>query len=192
MNNFNAGGGFNGSHESEGLELHLNLVTKRVTVLKNLVDPLQHIYNDAQGTFGPLPNGNTLLGYGLIPVMKEFGPHNNSDVRMTIRYGYDNDLDIGSQSYRIYRQEWVGTPATPPIAVVEDSVVYMSWNGATGITEWEIFAGDLENQLKLVGAVISTGFETNFTLREGGGEYVKVAAFRDGQLLRYSDVVAVA
>lgn len=133
MNNFNAAPPFNGTHQSEGLELHLNLSTRTATVLKNLVDLNESVFNDAQGSFDPLPNGNTLLGYGQIPEMKEFGPVGDNDVRMTIRYGYNDNTGLGAQSYRIYRQEWVGTPALPPIAVVDDGVVYMSKQHFRGI-----------------------------------------------------------
>jgi hypothetical protein len=87
MNNFNIGGMFNGSASggpSEGLELHLDLTNKTATVLKNLVDKSNIIISPSQGTFDTLPNGNTLLSYGQIPAIKEFGPEGNDDVRMTI------------------------------------------------------------------------------------------------------------
>ena len=190
MNNFNAPGPFNGSHQSEGLELHLNLITKTATALKNLIDLNESIYNDAMGTFNPLLNGNTLLGYGQIPTMKEFGPAGNNDVRMTIRYGIENITMAGAQTYRTYRQVWVGTPIAPPDAVVENGVLYMSWNGATGITSWEIFAGDTKYNLNAVEKVKSAGFETMVKLC-GNETFVKVAAFRGKELLRYSDVVIV-
>jgi hypothetical protein len=193
MNNFNAATLFNGTHQTTGLELHLNLVNKTATVLKNLVDPDVEIFNDQMGTFWPLPNGNTLLGYGQIPAMKEFGPVGDHEVRMTIRYGYDNNSALnfpGAASYRIYRQDWVGTPAVAPVAVEEDGVLYVSWNGATGISSWEIFAGATETDLKSVGNVTSGGFETNFTLC-GNESFVKAAAFRGDELLRYSNIVAI-
>lgn len=123
--------------------------------------------------------------------MKEYGPDGNNGVRMMIRYGFKDNSGLGAQSYRIYRQEWVGTPAVPPVAVVEDGVVYMSWNGATGITSWVILVGDDENDLAEVGMVDSTGFETNFTLVGDGRKFVKAVAYRGGALLRDTDVVVV-
>ena len=67
----------------------------------------------------------------------------------------------------------------------------MSWNGATGITSWEVFAGDNDTDLQPVGTVKSMGFETMLQIGDSG-DVVKVAAFRDGVLLRNSTVVAVA
>ena len=55
----------------------------------------------------------------------------------------------------------------PP--AVQDSVVYTSWNEATGITSWEIFSGDTESNFNPVGYVNSTGFKTNFTFPSSSG-----------------------
>lgn len=195
MNNFNAAQPFNGSNPSTGLSLHLDLTTNTATVLKNLIDEneIPAIYNDAQGTFDPLSNGNTLLGYGQIPAIKEFGPLGNNDVRMTIWYGIHNNSGPGAQSYRIYRQEWVGTPTYDPVVVVQSGVVYMSWNGATGITSWEVFSGDdkQEQDLKSVANVTSQGFETMFKLNGSceNSTFVRVAAFRGYEMLRQSNVI---
>ncbi|CZR64534.1 uncharacterized protein PAC_14432 [Phialocephala subalpina] len=193
MNNFNAAPPFNGSNPSTGLSLHLDLTTNTASVLKNLIDPNENIYNDAQGTFDPQANSNTLLGYGQIPAMKEFGPLGNEDVRMTIWYGIHNNSGPGAQSYRIYRREWVGTPAYDPVVVVQGEMVYMSWNGATGITSWEVFAGDQEQDLKSVGKVPNAGFETMFQLSGScaNSKSVRVAAYRGAELLRYSNIVVV-
>jgi Arylsulfotransferase (ASST) len=181
MNNFNASGPFNstgGGGPSEGLKLHLNLSSKTTTVLKNLVDANEPIYNDAQGTFDPLPNGNPLLGYGQIPAIKEFGSDGNNDVRMTIWYEIHNNSGVGAQSYRTYRRIWVGTPEYPPSVVVKKGVLYMSWNGATGITRWEILAGEdvAGKNSEVVGVVDTTGFETMFRISNGCVKVVKVAA----------------
>jgi len=195
MNNFNVGGIFNGSESggpSEGLELHLDLTNMTATVLKNLVDQNDPIINPSQGTFDPLPNGNTLIGYGQIPAIKEYGPEGNDDVRMTIWYGNHTNSGAGAQSYRTFRSVWVGTPTYPPVLVVESGVLYMSWNGATGITSWEIFAGESEHDLKIVGMVKSMGFETMFEIPSNCGEFSRVAAYRGADLLRYSNVVVLA
>ena len=105
MNNFTGPSTFTGSHPIEDLELHLNLITKISTASKILsirpnTSTMMH-----KGTFDALSNRNTLRGYGTVPVMKEFGPHNDSYVRMTIRYDFNDSPGTGAQSYRIYRQE---------------------------------------------------------------------------------------
>lgn len=78
----------------------------------------------------------------------------------------------------------------PPVAVVEDGIVYLSRNGATRIAGWEIFAGTARGELKAVATVKSTGFETEFKLANGA-KFVKAAAYREGRALKFTNVIAV-
>ena len=55
-------------------------------------------------------------------------------------------LSLGFESYRTYRMPWVGLPRTRPRVAAADEPgagtdVYTSWNGATEVATWEIFAG---------------------------------------------------
>jgi len=59
----------------------------------------------------------------------------------------------------------VGTPSTPPDTAVElglgdDLTVYVSWNGATEVAEWEVLAGPDPEALEPVGSGARIGFET--------------------------------
>jgi hypothetical protein len=128
----------------------------------------------------------------MIPAMKEFVRiRTMMSVRQSVMASMTTQARVHS-SYMIYRQEWVGTPAVPPVAVVDAGVLYMSWNGATGITSWKIFAGNTEDKLEPIGSVKNMGFETTFRLQNGHGLFVKAAAYRDGGLLKSTNVVAVA
>ena len=196
FNNYNGNAPlFNGSHPAEGLELHLDLENKTATVLKNLVDPSELIYPIAAGSFISLPNGNVLLGYGTYPSIKEFGPH--GDVRMSIRHGVtgtSNPAGFTSLTYRTWRQPWIGTPASPPIAVFDqdNKTLYVSWNGATDITMWDISCINATEQQEVssLGLIPSTGFETMFDLTGTGcSSAVLATAYRDGIPLRSTDFV---
>ena len=198
FNNYNGDAPlFNGSHEAEGLEFSLDFQSQTASLLKNLVDPNEPIFPIAAGSFSPLPNGNTILGYGTYPSIKEFGP--DGDVRMSIRFGLtgtSNPAGFTSLSYRTFRQPWVGTPATPPIAVADqnDGFLYLSWNGATGITSWEVFcANSTQQDVHSLGVVQNTGFETRFNLANSTcPSSVQAAASRDGNRLRYTNFVSIA
>ena len=55
-------------------------------------------------------------------------------------------LSLGYESYRTYRLPWVGLPRSrPKVAAVDEpgagTDAYMSWNGATEVATWELFAG---------------------------------------------------
>lgn len=169
FNNYNSAVS-NGTHPSDGLELKLSLPpdkSQSPEVLKYLSDPSDPIYADSQGSTALLGNGNIFLDYGQIPVVKEYGPNSSTgaDIRFTARFGADNLV----QSYRGFKQEWHAFPRTSPnLAVLKRtgadpcSTGYVSWNGATEVTAWDIYEGDTTSDLCLVGRIGYAGFETKF------------------------------
>lgn len=70
----NANANFVSRNQTLGLDFHLNLTSKEATVLKRLADPDEPLYATSQGAYDALPNGNVFMGYGELPVFKEFGP----------------------------------------------------------------------------------------------------------------------
>ncbi|KAI9657995.1 MAG: hypothetical protein M1821_002654 [Bathelium mastoideum] len=188
---------FNGTNPAEGLEFHLDLKNKSATLIKNLIDPTELAYPIAAGSFEPLPNGNVILGYGTYPSIKEFGP--DGDVRMSIRFGdigTSNPAGFTSLTYRTWRDSWVGTPAMDPILVFDqgNEALYTSWNGATGITKWEILCGNAEKQGKVesIAMIPSTGFETMFNLTDRGCRSGALAlAYRDDVPLRSTEFISL-
>lgn len=126
-------------------------------------------------------------------MIKEYGPvsdgNTDSDVRMTIQFGYTSPQPV-VQSYRVYRQAWHATPASVPDVVADNGNVWMSWNGATDVTKWAVYAGPSETGLRKVGTVDKRGFESSFGLK-GNASWVQVAALQDGEVVRKSRVVRV-
>lgn len=182
FNNNNAGWD-NGTRATNGLRLQLDLEAKTATVLQKLDS--DGIFTESQGSFFPLDNGNTLMGFGSISKIKEFGP--DGDVRMTLQFGEDNLV----QAYRSYRQDWHATPVTSPKAAIKDNAVYMSWNGATEVTQWEVYAPSLiGSSMQLLGTVPKTGFETSFNLTQPA-LLVHVAAYAGDKLLGKSSMVSI-
>lgn len=169
---------------STGLTYQLFFNNMSCALLSDYYDPGSEVYSLAEGSHQPLPNGNTLIGYGQEPVMKEFGP-NNTDVRLTMLFGSGSRFG----PYRTYKNDWVGMPATKPSIALQPntSVGYVSWNGATEVAYYVIRAG-AKNKLKQVAKVTKTGFETTFSLPTGAQEYLQVAAYSTSQLLGKSAV----
>jgi hypothetical protein len=118
------------------------------------------IYSLAMGSVQRLSNGNTMIGWGTTPRMTEViagGP-----VAL--------DILLGSPSYRVFRFPWEGTPIDPPRAVLQSAgdptavTVYTSWNGATDIVSYDVYAGATSGTMSLVTNVPRDGFETEIPL----------------------------
>lgn len=186
----------NRTTHSNGLTFHLTLppsAAQPAVVRAVFTNPAssQQIDTNSQGSHMLLPNGNTMLGYGQMPVSREYGPARgqNTDVRWQARFGEDNLV----QSYRFFKQEWRATPtATRPSLYVDNMratdgnqscrFAYVSWNGATHIKTWKVYQGHQQATLAYVGSVPSRGFETRFVV---AAPVVQVAAImEDGEEYR--------
>lgn len=153
------------------------------------------LFADSQGDYFPdLSNGNQLATFGQIPLLKEYGPATDgSDVRWTGRAGPDTDVQI----YRGFKEEWHAIPnATSPSLVLQCSNTtagyygYVSWNGATDLTGWNVYLAAHGRGLHKVGQVGYRGFETRFDVA-CWATHVQVGAVVDGIELKRSSVVAV-
>jgi hypothetical protein len=145
------------------------------------------VYADSQGSFTPLSNGNYFQGFGQIPLIKEFGP--SGDRRLRIQFG---NLAT-AQSYRAFRREWSALPAKAPDVVAKNGTVYVSWNGATNVTDWALYTGHgntTHAHFKRVAVIPKIGFETSASI-PGNTTFLKVAALANGTLLRESAVIPI-
>ncbi|KAF9885572.1 hypothetical protein FE257_012778 [Aspergillus nanangensis] len=180
----------NGTHPTEGIYMDINELTREVRVVRQLEDPADPIYATSQGSTQHLPNGHSVMGYGAIPKIKEYSA--NGSVVLTAQFGPDNVV----ASYRGYKFPWVGAPNTVPdvVACVDrkgnQTNVYMSWNGATEHQLWKVEGGLTRDNLRGVGEVRKTGFETVAKVK-GGIEWVQAEAVGMGIENGVSRVVAV-
>ena len=115
----------------------------------------------SQGSMQVLPNGNAFVGWGSQPYFTEFAPDGE--------VVFDATFAAGGQSYRTFRNAWVGRPAAPPSASVdlseaEGTVVYASWNGATEVASWQILGGAAAARLAVLATAPRLGFETAIRL----------------------------
>jgi Arylsulfotransferase (ASST) len=170
--------------QSRGLLLNVDQANKTVSFAGE--HKLYDLTSGTQGNMQALPNGNVFMGWGQQPFYSEYSK--TGKLLLSVRYP---DPD---ESYRAYRYTWSGHPSTRPAAAARVSGkrtrVYMSWNGATEVAAWRIFAGKTSHKLKLAARRVSRGgFETAKTI-SSAGPVVKVQALdRKGRVLAASRAV---
>lgn len=109
-----------------------------------------------------LSNGNSIVGWGAIPMVTEVKPDGTKAFEMTL-----NGL-----TYRAFRFLWDAVPAEPARLVYDASGdpssirLHYGWNGATGINALYFSAGPNVSTMRTVAdiAKIGLGFETSVSL----------------------------
>ena len=141
----------------------------------------------SQGNDQALPGGGSFVGWGELPYFTEFGPSGQTLFEANIPYP--------GESYRAYTFPWTGTPANPPAFAVasagaEANMVYASWNGATGVSAWRVFAGSDPAHLAMIATATRTGFETAIPIHSFELDFAVQALGASGQPLGSSHVIA--
>jgi hypothetical protein len=107
-----------------------------------------------------LDNGNSFIGWGNVPKLTEVWPNGTIGLEML----------LGAGSYRAFRFPWNGLPLTTPRAVLQYGAdptavtIYTSWNGATHISSYDVYAGPTRQSMVLVDNAARSGFETEINL----------------------------
>ena len=112
---------------------------------------------DTQGNVQVLPDGNVFVGWGSEPYFSEF----TKDGELLFHAAFAP----WGESYRAFRLPWSGRPDDAPTVTTEGGQkgkvkLYASWNGATEVTAWQVFAGSGPEELDLIESVPRQGFET--------------------------------
>jgi hypothetical protein len=185
-------------HESQSRVVRIALAesSHAARLATALTHPDQALLAASQGNAQTLANANTVVGYGGVPYVSEYAPAGS--------LLFDAHFPLDQVFYRAYRHPWSGSPLTPPAAAAnlnntnEETIVHMSWNGATGVASWRVLAGSSRGALTPRTTVSATGFETSAILPAtyGSGKsngYVEVEALDSaGSVLGTSQPVAVA
>jgi hypothetical protein len=164
-------------HESRGVVVGLDAQHKTARLLSQLTRPVP-IVAESQGNFQALPNGDWFVGWGQVSDISEF----NAGGELL----FDAHLPGHVESYRAFRFSWEGTPSEPPELAIRSeangaTVVYASWNGATRVASWAVYAGSSTASLPFVAEAPRSGFETAIALPPGTqGPYVTVQALDAG------------
>ncbi|KAI5370447.1 Putative arylsulfotransferase [Septoria linicola] len=152
----------------------------------DIIRPQTDYQSVSQGAFdNNLPGGNRLANWGDIPILTEFDDSGREI--WSAEFGRAGEAHI----YRGFKQEWHATPHTRPDLFVEkDSASraffgYVSWNGATDVEGWNIYAGLSTDDVRRLGRIGKKGFETKFNL-PCWTRFAQVGAVERGQEVRRS------
>jgi hypothetical protein len=169
---------------ARGEVLSLNASTKTASVVHSYYHSPALLVS-SQGSLQTLSNGNVFLDWGEAPVFSAYTAAG--------KLIYGADLPAADSTYRAYLKPWVGLPLTRPSIKVTTrgsaTTVYVSWNGATQVTHWELLAGT-GTRLKKLGTVTKAGFETAIHLNNAGTLNFQITAIgARGKPLRSSAIV---
>jgi hypothetical protein len=175
--------------ESRGIRVALDFATHEARLVKAFTHPDPPVLSSSQGNMQTLAAGNTVVEFGGVPEMTEFAPDGT--------LLFDAHLPYDMASYRGYRYPWSGHPLSSPAVLAtlnntsEETIVRMSWNGASEVASWRVLAGLHEGSLAAQATIASTGFESS-TMLPKKYEYVEVQALSsDGRVLGSSHTTRI-
>ncbi|WP_187774141.1 arylsulfotransferase family protein [Lolliginicoccus suaedae] len=155
---------------SRALVLDLNEVERTASIAAAYSHPFGWASPGA-GSHQVLPSGNSLVTWGEQGALTEFAP-GGEIVRHLV-------FPASMRSSGAELVEWSGLPFVPPVvdARADDlsTRVSVSWNGATPVNRWRIWAGPSEDELEVVRTVPRDGFETEAII-DGAFAAVRVDA----------------
>lgn len=179
--------------ESRGIVLDLDEDAMTASLVREYTHP-DGLLAVNQANMQTLPNGNVFIGWGWEPVHSEF----TRDGELLFSASLSPGANMGAESYRAYRFPWNGRPADEKPAVVaeresdDEAILYVSWNGATEVAEWEVLAGPGPDEMESIGSAPREGFETAITVQTAEPYVGTRAKDGSGETLEASDAVEVS
>jgi len=174
--------------QARGVTIALDFKTHQARLVSAYPHPGLPLRADSQGNMQTLADGNTVLGFGGVPQISEYARDGS--------LLFDAHLPYDMIFYRAFRFAWSARPLSPPAVLaslnnVAETIVQMSWNGATDVASWRVLAGKRRGALAAQATVRTAGFETS-TILPACEQYVAVAALDSaGHLLGTSATTQV-
>ncbi|PYH75891.1 hypothetical protein BO82DRAFT_323131 [Aspergillus uvarum CBS 121591] len=184
----------NTSATSAGMIVALDHTTNTSTLLRRYDAPAPGIRAWSQGSCQILSSGNAFIGWGSTPAFSE---HLEDGTPVF----FAGVADEHSMNYRAYKADWSAVPSEPPAlrmyspaAGAGPTTFWMSWNGATGVDHWNVYASTAAapEQVVRLGTAGSGGFQTAFTSSAYHPKAFVEAVGRDGTSLANSSTVDVS
>jgi len=171
-------------HGSLGLVLSLDETRKQARLSRAFQHPAKFLAWTL-GSVQPLPDGNVFVGWGAQPYFSLFSPEGQLLI--------DGQFEAETRSYRTFLADWNGRPTDKPALVARADqsggfLMYVSWNGATEIDHWTVYAGSSATALKPVASQAWSGFETTIVVNSSGPLFQVAAVDADGNELGRSEV----
>ncbi len=181
-----------GTVPSHGLVLNLDLVNN-VATLNTSYFHNPNVNSNSQGNNQFLSNNNRFVGFGSKGSYTENAEAGNTELTPSLNILYSAQMPGSNVSYRSYRQTWVGTPYYLPKIAAETNAnfttIYASWNGATEVTSWQVYAGNYSDRLTLVASAAKTGFETAINISKGWSFFQVKALNSQDQVIGTSKII---
>ncbi len=181
-----------GTVPSHGLVLNLDLVNS-VATLNTSYYHNPNVNSSSQGNNQLLSNNNRFVGFGSSGSYTEYAMPGNTRGTPSLNILYNAQMPSSNVSYRSYRETWIGMPYyLPSITVTNNTnptVVYASWNGATEVSSWQVYAGRYSDSLSLVGSATKNGFETAINVSNGWLFFQVKALNSQGQIIGTSKII---
>jgi Arylsulfotransferase (ASST) len=183
---FDNGGGLPFLHpQSRGIHERLDLNTMTVTLISEY-DHSPSLRAVVEGGMQVLPDGDAVIGWGSDPAFSE----SNAGGQQILDAHFNEPIT----SYRAYRFAWSAQPWTAPALVVSGSTggttrLYVSWNGATDVSAWQVLGGPTSRALRPVETAPKTGFETVISLHGTDRYFAAQALDIDGRVLSTSRTI---
>jgi hypothetical protein len=172
---------------SRALLLAVDTAKMHVSLQKAYFHPGTQYRSGAMGSAQLLPDGRMFVGWGTEPHFSEF----SADGRLLL----DGDITKGDPSYRAFSQHWTGHPAGRPAAAARyrtgGATLYASWNGATEVRSWAVFAGRTAGALHQIATARKSGFETAIQVSNRGPYFAAQAHDAKGHALAKSPTVRI-
>ncbi len=144
---------------SRGVALSVDEKSRRARLLRQYLHS-PPVLSEALGSVQDLASGNRFIGWGESGYFTEYDASGKPL--------FDARLASGTESYRAFKQPWLGAPSEPPaIAVVPGTsaaTIYASWNGSTETAGWLVLGGRSSSHLGRLGGAPRRGFETAITV----------------------------
>ena len=141
----------------------------------------------SQGNLQITDNGNRLVGWGSQPWFTEYTP--DGEVQLNGTYFARNS------SYRTYRGDWTGKPTDRPAVATRPAgngaTVWVSWNGATEVTDWRVRTGPDAGNLAEAVTVPMADFETGIKVGKADTLIAVEALDASGEVIGRSAAVEV-
>jgi Arylsulfotransferase (ASST) len=148
--------------QSRAIRIKLDFKTRAARLSFAYTHPSPPLLAASQGNMQTLPDGNALVGYGGVPAISEFAPGGSLLL--------DAHLPLDMSFYRAFRFPWNGRPSSPPAVLAslnntgEETIVHVSWNGASEVSAWRVLAGEHPGSLAAEAMIPDSGFESSTIL----------------------------
>ncbi len=176
---FDDGAGYKKTEsQSRGMLIHLNMRTHQATLVHQYAH-VPPVLSPAEGSLQPLYDGDVFVGFGSNPYLAEFTKGGRQIFSASFPYPVE--------FYRAYRSQWSGQPTGSPYAAASaagsGTTVYASWNGATNIASWRVYAGSSPGGMSYVTQQPFRAFETAISTPSAGPYFSVQAVDAQGHAL---------